>query len=603
MNIYLFFLVTLFQKNLGQPAQACDHDQIYFVNEEESTGYLFVNKLQTANEANSYCKSLGGELVQIATEKTLIKLREFSVNWLKKLGYRLEKVEIYGLAANAFVQRFISPLNKNIKYSSSQMQFNKYPVAFSGYIFLNYTQHMYQLWMHTKPNGEFNSVVSFCSYVYDIVVLGNLCPSKYEKNFQVYASVKPSSTENKVKIYLPKFSLGNIKSTPLLIEGFDDAQVSFDQTHFFIPDINIFIGAKSPLGTRVWIWSNGSLVDDFRYFVPLPNSIDCRQLILPLLYSHKKNFEQQDCSEFKAYPVCEFKVIGDFRQLSCSGTEAKVIWRLAKPISANSINEQLMLINITILERKIDSSAVNVFASQLYRFNVFNMAFKSLQHSVAVYELFWSLVIPQSVCKDTKLVPRNNFFLTSEDITTVPMLPNATVFSLSKSVHMCHFQIYKPEKPNALLFWEIVFNDKVLLKIENNANLSDLQFMSITVNFTEQKITTKKTVFVITANNCFGQSRNHVKGGCPPPKVIKPQKDRIGHITKVFKPLLVKPQKPVLSTFVLYLIVTFIGVVGGIFTGVLLSHYRFERVPVESSSNENDAASENEVISPANNKS
>jgi len=556
-----FLFPFLFQIVLGQQKSICSPYHTYHVNEKEGSAYLFVERLLTANQASEYCKSLGSELVRIPNLETLNLLKSLSRQYFLKNAKPEAEVKFYALSANNLAYRYESSINTNIKYDTITNQFNEDQVNSARYYLLDYLQRLQMLWMHVEATGDFVSPVTFCSYKYDIVVFGQTCPENYKKNFQVYVSTNPSSTDNKLLVYAPKFSTGDIMSTPLLTKMIDDRHLSYDSPKFYIPDYKIFVGARSTQDTHVWVWSNGSLLETSEFFVPFPDSHKCQQLTLPFTYEDGENFKVYNCFKRKAYPVCEFHITADYRQIDCKATSAKLLWHASNPIS----NQPSLILQYSLRQGEV------VLEEKSYSYAESNAVTTSIEER-KLYAVLMTLRFPP--CQNSEFLFSLNFSLILTPFPSIPKPPQATVFSVSTSVHICHFKIKIPQEVT-VMNWQILTGteQQTLVTIENNFN-RDKQYVETIVDLTRYKIKGRKPIYTIKASGCIGDQFSEVSGLCAPPiGLLQKEAELTSDIKKVLKPLRVKPKHPSLGKT--YLILCFSSIMCGLISGFVFAHFQY----------------------------
>ena len=553
----VFLFPFLFQKLSGQatPTSICSPEHTFYPNKNGGSTYLFVQKLLTADEANLYCRSLGSELVQIPDFSTFSKLKQLSLDIFHKYDRPEALITFYAFSANNFAYRYESPINPLLRYDQTTNQFNDGVIQDGKYYPVTSKKRLRALRMHRKPTGDFSVPYSFCSHKYDIVVSGTKCPEQYKKSFEVYASFDPSSTENKILIYAPTFVGGDIVSTPLMTDVLEQNHLlSYDAPRFYVPDYRIFVGARSRKHAHTWVWNNGEIMENTGYFVPFPDPRKCQQLAIPINYEDGENFKIHSCSGQRAYPVCEFNIVGDYRQTNCQATHVKLLWRTTKTNpSQHSLDLKYILKTTT---------GVKYTEENTYSFAEFNTVM-TIRSKDQEYDVSMSLSYPPRECNNIGTLSVSSFRMNISRINFPPTSPQATVRSLSTVIHFCHFKIRIPDEVSVLK-WKITVGKRVVLTVENNFN-RNRQFAEVSADLTENKITTKNPIFSIRAISCYSFKVSKVSGSCNLP--LGQTEENVEEITKVLKPLKVKSMSA--NSLKTYLLLCSTSIICGLISGFL----------------------------------
>ncbi|XP_076817985.1 uncharacterized protein LOC143463404 [Clavelina lepadiformis] len=112
----------------------------------------------------------------------------------------------------------------------------------------------------------------------------------------------------------------------------------------YIPDINVFIGARSDVNETDWFWSNGSLVTDDSTF-PSANPDICQQIAYHYTDNQAWSEISTICGSSSGYYVCQIKFEIKERPVSCDGSGVTITW---EPKLFNGVFQTLNQLEATL---------------------------------------------------------------------------------------------------------------------------------------------------------------------------------------------------------------------------------------------------------------
>ncbi|CAK8679940.1 unnamed protein product [Clavelina lepadiformis] len=204
--------------------------------------------------------------------------------------------------------------------------------------------------LYKSPTGEYKTPIDFCKHPKvnpeKWWVNYGECDNGWFDDFTLYGGQNSTPAVREIFCYRNSFWSTRLTLSPMILKPY-----LWNVTSIYIPDINVFIGARSDVGESNWFWNDGSLVTDPSF--PSSNSSVCQQMAYH--YSDNKTWElsPHSCGLTKAYYICQIKFDIEANPVLCDGTSLTVSW---KPDLFSGLLQSLNLLQINIMGMKFYSN-------------------------------------------------------------------------------------------------------------------------------------------------------------------------------------------------------------------------------------------------------
>ncbi|CAK8679923.1 unnamed protein product [Clavelina lepadiformis] len=297
--------------------------------------FILSDHQNTSIEAENQCSTNGGFLATV------------------------DEVEVFDAIINKMSEKYTKDLQRiyvsyqdNYRYSTGD--------GLGSYWIRDYNFPYFNL--YTKPTDVYTTPIYFCRALVSPVNRNKWLISKipcnvgsgFNEDFMRYGGAERSPGVQKI------FRHGNeawsTRLSPIsnVVQPYNVALAPI-----FIPDINVFIGARSDIGESGWFWSNGSLVTDDSNF-PSANPDICQQIAYHYTDNQAWSKISTNCGSSSGYYVCQIKLEIKNRPVSCDGTSLTVTW---EPKLFSGVFQTLNQLEFTFIGESFTTTSFSNFST------------------------------------------------------------------------------------------------------------------------------------------------------------------------------------------------------------------------------------------------